>query len=1011
MKNIINSKYKYMLPIFVIAVVLALGFSFSWFNYSKEGEENKIIAGSLYLTMNENVDTISLESVFPETKEEARARDDNYITFTLSGKNTSTTKDINYEIKLSNGEDKANKERFATKDLVFDLVEVGDNNTETIILDAVSYDTLSDTKIWVDKVLKNTTNEVSKTYKLRMWLSEDVVISDTDENADYSATGANSYKNHYATVKVIVEGDLTEKVLPLTILSSDTLVKNGETYFTTTIDNSNSTNASDDYELTITSSNDNIKFVYDPTSVTVTNIDSENISAKVRPLVNYEDDFKLNKIDNEVETTTTFNKTFTVNNNNKVSFNVVLIVSNNHATSTDLSFTLKKNNTVVQEMTKHVNVLGKGVDVVVNVSSNIPYSGNGIDLSETNITNPDGTPYTGEVEYTYYSGSDCSGTPLPDAPTDAGEYCAKIVVPATENSEETVITQPITIEKANRTLTLENNTGTYSGSPVEIEVPEGATVKYYTDSSCTAGETTTAPTFGTRYVKASLPATKNYNACESGCVEYTIEEATPTVTVPEISNISYSGTSQGATGATSVPDGGGTINYTYYTNSSCTAGETTTAPTNAGTYYVKATASGVEGKTTSATSSCTEFVIEKATPTITLNPVTNVTYTGNSVPANTATITLVNNETYSGTINYTYYTNDTCTEGATTTAPQTGVWYVKASIPASTNYSAAESGCIAHRIGTIENVTVTLTPKTGMIYDGTGQTPNTPTINPKVNGEVTYKYYTDSSCTQGETTVAPKIGSWYTKAILGAVSGVTTTSNESNCVAHIISPKEISATLTVNDKVYDGTTTATLTGTVTPTGIVSGDQVVVNTGSATCSFANANVANDITVTCQGLTLTGTNAANYTMASSVTTTADITNVTVTFNANSGIISGTTPLYTKSGASGFYTGLTNTTEGTIPTANKVGYFFGGWYTSASNGDLVIDNTGAIQSNVSGWTDANGNFILTNNNTLYAQYFEIWAENISYDNTNSPGLNCTGNNATVQCALDELANMLGV
>lgn len=1003
---------KYIIPIVIAAIVLILGGSYAWYTFSKEGGENKIIAGSLYLTLNEGVDTISLESVFPETKEEARARNDNVITFTLSGKNTSTTKDINYEIKLMNGEDKANKERFNTKDLVFDLSEVGANNEETLILDAVSYNELNDKKIWVDKVLKNTTSEIEKTYKLRMWLSEDVIISDTSPNADYAATGEHSYKNYYATVKVAVEGDLTDKVMPLTIETNASMVRDGEVYFTNIIENANSTNSEDSYNLTITSSDTNVRFVYDPTDVSLTNINSENISIIARPLVDYDnDDIILNKVDNEIETTTSFNKTYTIQNNKKVTFDVTLVTVNNHATTTGLTFTLKKNNVVVQELVKHINVLGKSASVVVNVNNNISYTGNAIDLSGTVITNPDGTTYSGEVEYTYYSGSSCNGAALSSAPTDAGTYCVKITVPETANSEETVIERQIVIEKADRTITLDNNSGTYTGSAVPIEAPEGATVKYYTDSSCTQGETTTAPTYGTMYVKASMAATTNYNACESSCTEYTINAATPTVTIPELTNISYTGTSQSVQGATSVPDGGGTITYTYYTNSSCTSGETTTAPTNTGTYYVKATASGVSGKTTSATSSCTEYVIEKATPTVTLTPVTGVTYTGNSVPANPATVTLVNNETYSGTINYTYYTNDTCTEGATTTAPQTGVWYVKASIPASTNYSAAESGCIVHRIGTIENVTVTLTPKTGMIYDGTGKTPNAPTVTPATGGEVTYKYYTDSSCTQGETTTAPKVGSWYTKAIVGAASGVTITSSESNCVAHTIAPKEISATLTANDKVYDGTTTATLTGTATPTGLVSGDQVVVNTGSANCTFASANVGEDITVTCSGLTISGTNAANYTMASSITTTADITNVAITFNANTGTLSGTSPLYTRSGVNVFYTGLTNTTAGTLPTATKVGYFFAGWYTAATGGSLVINNSGVVQSSVTGWTDSNGNFILTSNDDLYAQFYEVWAVNLSYDNTNSPGIDCTGSNATAQCALDSIASMLGI
>ena len=219
----IKNSFKYIFPsLLALVIIIILGVSFSWFNYRREGANNKVIAGSLYLTMNDGTDTISLTKAFPLTKEEARSRNDNVITFTINGKNTSSTKDINYEINLNNGDSNSdvNKERFNAKDLVFDLVEIGSNNEEVYILDAVSYNTLNNQKIWVDKISRNTQNEVQKTYKLRMWLSEDVLISDTDPNADYHATGVGSYKNHYASVKVVVEGDLIDRVLPLTVTST-----------------------------------------------------------------------------------------------------------------------------------------------------------------------------------------------------------------------------------------------------------------------------------------------------------------------------------------------------------------------------------------------------------------------------------------------------------------------------------------------------------------------------------------------------------------------------------------------------------------------------------------------------------------------------------------------------------------------------------------------------------------------------------------------------------------------
>ena len=102
-------------------------------------------------------------------------------------------------------------------------------------------------------------------------------------------------------------------------------------------------------------------------------------------------------------------------------------------------------------------------------------------------------------------------------------------------------------------------------------------------------------------------------------------EVTPTVTLSPRSGMVYTGSSQSANTATVSPDGGA-VTYTYYTDSSCTTGGTTTAPTNAGNYYVKATVAGVAGVTTSASSSCVAHTIAKATCTINTNKTTVQNY-------------------------------------------------------------------------------------------------------------------------------------------------------------------------------------------------------------------------------------------------------------------------------------------------------------------------------------------------------------------------------------------------
>ena len=209
----IKSKKQMYIVIALFALFLLLGgTTYAWFNYRSETGSNEMVAGDIYLTMTEGNETLTLTNVFPETKEEARARNDNYITFTLNGLNESN-KAVYYEILLDHGADKASpKTRYNDKDLVFDLIELDSNGNEvTYVVNAKSYDTLNNTRIWVDNIAANTTTSVTKKYKLRAWLSDKVIISDSEANADYNTT---EFPNKYATVKVSVNGDMTYKELP-----------------------------------------------------------------------------------------------------------------------------------------------------------------------------------------------------------------------------------------------------------------------------------------------------------------------------------------------------------------------------------------------------------------------------------------------------------------------------------------------------------------------------------------------------------------------------------------------------------------------------------------------------------------------------------------------------------------------------------------------------------------------------------------------------------------------------
>ena len=101
--------------------------------------------------------------------------------------------------------------------------------------------------------------------------------------------------------------------------------------------------------------------------------------------------------------------------------------------------------------------------------------------------------------------------------------------------------------------------------------------------------------------------------------------------------------------------------------------------------------------------------------------------------------------------------------------------------------------------------------------------------------------------------------------------------------------------ITANNKGYDGTTAATLnTAMPRSVGVVSGDNVTLNTASASGHSDSPDIGTGKTVTVSGLTLSGADAGNYTLVQP-TTTADITLGTLTvtgITASNKVYDGTT-----------------------------------------------------------------------------------------------------------------------
>jgi filamentous hemagglutinin family protein len=160
--------------------------------------------------------------------------------------------------------------------------------------------------------------------------------------------------------------------------------------------------------------------------------------------------------------------------------------------------------------------------------------------------------------------------------------------------------------------------------------------------------------------------------------------------------------------------------------------------------------------------------------------------------------------------------------------------------------------------------------------------------------------------------------------LVGADAGNYSLASTTAVTSAAITPASISAVtgITAADKVYDRTTAVTLnTGAAGFTGLFNGDQLTVATASG--AFADKNVASGKTVAISGLTLSGTDAGNYTLVSSTaTTTASITPASI--SAVTGIMAAdkvydrTTAATLSTGAASF-TGLINGDQLAVTTAS--------------------------------------------------------------------------------------------
>ena len=190
----------------ILLLLLVVGVTYAFFIY-ESGTKSDIVTGQIYMNY-EETSTISLTGVFPETKEQALARQDEngVFEFTITGRNTSKYP-VYYEIDLLEGGVMTGKTEQSTR-LLPEHVRIYLERDGEPLVDGMTFKDWNNRRIYVDTVPANQTNNIEHKYTLRMWIDENVTISDTDPDADYTTT---EWNDAYTSLKVRVVGDFEEK--------------------------------------------------------------------------------------------------------------------------------------------------------------------------------------------------------------------------------------------------------------------------------------------------------------------------------------------------------------------------------------------------------------------------------------------------------------------------------------------------------------------------------------------------------------------------------------------------------------------------------------------------------------------------------------------------------------------------------------------------------------------------------------------------------------------------------
>ena len=387
----------------------------------------------------------------------------------------------------------------------------------------------------------------------------------------------------------------------------------------------------------------------------------------------------------------------------------------------------------------------------------------------------------------------------------------------------------------------------------------GLSVSYASSNSAVAtvsGVTVTIVGAGTATITASQAGDSNYTAAADVAQVLTVNPKALTITGVSASNKPYDGTTVATLTGGSLVDVVGTDDVTLV------AGSGTFASAGVGTGIV-VTASGYTlvgtkaGNYTLSQPTGLSADITSTSQTITFNALPVVTY-------GDADFALTGSASSGLSVSYASSNSAVATvSGVTVTIVGAGTATITASQAGDSNYTAAADVAQVLTVNP-KALTITGVSASNKPYDGTTVATLTGGSLVDVVGtdDVTLVAGSGTFASAGVGTGIVVTASGYT--LVGTQAGNYTLSSQPGGLSANITTKALTITgVTASNKIYDGTTVATLTGG-SLVGVVGTDDVTLVAGSGT--FASSGVGTGIVVTASGYTLGGTQAGNYTLSS-------------------------------------------------------------------------------------------------------------------------------------------------